>query len=231
MNWVDYVVIVILLVNGLGGLSKGLIITLFNLVGFILSLYIAKLYYPVLANFIKNNPNFIYTIKKYVTTRVEIIINKIGNSGSIGDFFEILKLPNKLGEKMINDPNVNSYMNNTINTAGDMISTKLTGLFVDIISIIIVFLVAKFILYVVVSILDNIAQLPVLRQINKSAGLIFGLIKGIFIIYILFAIITPVVTMFPDGAIAKGIYDSTIGYYLYSNNLIINYLKGYGLFK
>ncbi|WP_427340686.1 CvpA family protein [Caloranaerobacter sp. DY30410] len=231
MNWVDYVVIVILLVNGIGGLSKGLIITVFNLFGFILSLYIAKLYYPVIANFIKNNPNIIYTIKKYVTTRVEIIMNKIGNSGSIGDFFEILKLPSKLGENMINDPNVNSYMNNTINTASDMISTKLTGLFIDIISIIIVFLVAKFILYVIVSILDNIAQLPVLRQINKLAGLIFGLIKGIFILYILFAIITPVITMFPDGTVAKGVFDSSIGHYLYSNNLIIDYLKGYGLFK
>ncbi|KGG80016.1 hypothetical protein Y919_08635 [Caloranaerobacter azorensis H53214] len=231
MNWVDYVVIVILLVNGIGGLSKGLIITVFNLFGFILSLYIAKLYYPVVANFIKNNPNIIGTIKEYVTTRVEIIMNKIGNSGSIGDFFEILKLPSKLGENMINDPNVNSYMNNTMNTASDMISTKLTGLFIDIISIIIVFLAAKFILYIIVSILDNIAHLPVLRQINKLAGLVFGLIKGVFILYILFAIITPVITMFPDGAIAKGVYDSTIGYYLYSNNLIIDYLKGYGLFK
>ncbi|SHH51848.1 Colicin V production protein [Caloranaerobacter azorensis DSM 13643] len=231
MNWVDYVVIVILLVNGIGGLSKGLIITVFNLFGFILSLYIAKLYYPVVANFIKNNPNIIGTIKEYVTTRVEIIMNKIGNSGSIGDFFEILKLPSKLGENMINDPNVNSYMNNTMNTASDMISTKLTGLFIDIISIIIVFLAAKFILYIIVSILDNIAHLPVLRQINKLAGLVFGLIKGVFILYILFAIITPVITMFPDGAITKGVYDSTIGYYLYSNNLIIDYLKGYGLFK
>ncbi|QIB27888.1 CvpA family protein [Caloranaerobacter azorensis] len=231
MNWVDYVVIVILLVNGIGGLSKGLIITVFNLFGFILSLYIAKLYYPVVANFIKNNPNIIGTIKEYVTTRVEIIMNKIGNSGSIGDFFEILKLPSKLGKNMINDPNVNSYMNNTMNTASDMISTKLTGLFIDIISVIIVFLAAKFILYIIVSILDNIAHLPVLRQINKLAGLVFGLIKGVFILYILFAIITPVITMFPDGAIAKGVYDSTIGYYLYSNNLIIDYLKGYGLFK
>ncbi|WP_183108777.1 CvpA family protein [Thermohalobacter berrensis] len=188
----DYIIILILLFNSLGGFRNGFIISAFNLVGFILSIYIAKLYYPILSEYIKANPAFFDKVK-----------------GFVEKFSQNIPLYNDI-------------------YSGEMLINMLTERAIDIISIVLVFFIAKILIYLAITILDNIAQLPILKQVNHISGLVFGLAKGILILYVLFALLTPVIKVFPDSFIAKGTLNSTFGYYLYNYNIIISYLKMIG---
>ncbi|WP_034429867.1 CvpA family protein [Caldisalinibacter kiritimatiensis] len=226
MNWVDLIVIIILVTSSLRGLVKGFIISLFNLVGFFIAAYIAKLYYPVLVGYIYKNTNFINRIESFIYERVFKIME--GNENGLDKDLIIngFKLPAPIKESLGN--NINLHTGEITKSIGQALANEFTYIFVTIISIIIVFLAAKILLAIVVHVVDSIAKLPILRTFNRLTGFAFGLIKGVLIIYIIFAILTPVISMFPEGFIATGTYESTLGSYFYTQNVIINYLSGKG---
>ena len=67
---------------------------------------------------------------------------------------------------------------------------RLTGLIISVLSLIIVFIILKFVFIIIGRLLRGIAQLPVFKQVNKIGGLIMGAFQGILAVYILFAVLT-----------------------------------------
>jgi hypothetical protein len=86
----------------------------------------------------------------------------------------------------------------------------------------------KFLIFVVSKILDSAAQLPILKQMNKFAGVIVGGIKGVMLVYVLCLIMTPFVTFAPEGTIAMAINESTLGPTFYYDNLIWKFFNSIG---
>jgi len=228
MNWMDFIIVIFLIGNVLEGMHKGLIFSIFNLAGFILAGYIAKLYYPIVAAFISNNPGMFTKIKNLVTERVAMLIERSSNPKDIGSILEVFELPQGAKEGIEYSSQLQAPTGDIANSAGNYITEALTTTFVNVISILIVFIIARIIITLMINVLDNVAKLPVLNQFNKSAGLVFGLIKGVLIIYLIFAIISPIISIFPDSFIALGTSNSFLGSYFYSNNIIIYYLRIYG---
>ncbi|AFS79711.1 putative colicin V production protein [Gottschalkia acidurici 9a] len=61
----DIIVIVVLALYGISGWRRGLILSIFGIVGYILSAVIAKIYSPDLTNYIINNTNIANIISQY----------------------------------------------------------------------------------------------------------------------------------------------------------------------
>ena len=68
---------------------------------------------------------------------------------------------------------------------------------------------------------DIITKLPILKQVNKAGGTIYGIIKGVILIY---TILTVVYLMAPllNKTVTENINKSIITKTLYNNNLILN---------
>lgn len=225
----DIIIIALILLSAINGLIKGFIITAFNLVGYILAGIIAKMYYPFLATFIKDNTGIFVKTKDWVTGKVNETIGTFDGSTNTSSILDIFKFPNGIKEGMADNIEVQNQLATADPSIGNSLATSLTDILISIISIIIVFIVARFALAYLIRLLNVVARLPVLKQFNKISGLILGVLIGILIIHIAFAILTPIILTSPDGIVAKSTYDSEIGQYFYTNNLIIKALKENGI--
>ena len=67
---------------------------------------------------------------------------------------------------------------------------------------------------------SRIAKLPVIKQFDKLGGVIYGVLEGIIIIYLVLAIISFISPMIGENIIAA-IDESMVGSMLYNNNLLL----------
>lgn len=227
MNWIDIIVLIILTINSLMGIREGFIVTVFNLVGFIISYYIAKAYYPVVSKYIVANPDFFNKVKEVVNSKIQPLVEKNTVANDTNMLIQGIKLPKTIMEGLLQDTHLDSYVKDMTDTASSIITESLTHMLINIVSFLIVFAIAWLAIMIVVKVIDSFASLPILNQFNKLLGLSAGFIKGMFILYLFFAVLTPIISFSPDGFLAEGVYSSKFGYYLYDNNILLKYLKEY----
>lgn len=229
MNFIDILIIVLVFISGVNGLIKGFIVTAFNLAGYIAAGIIAKRYYPFLAEYIKSNTGIFVKVKDWVTGKVNELIGTSQNSTNTSSILDIFKLPDGIKEGVAENIEAQNQLTGSDSSIGNILSSSLSDIFISIISIIIIFILVRIALGYLIKLLDVVARLPVLKQFNKISGLFLGLLIGILIVHIVLAIFTPIVLTSPDGIIAQTVYNSHIGQYFYTNNLIINALKENGI--
>lgn len=176
MNWIDIIVIGILIYAIIKGLSLGLVVSLFNIIQVILSVVITKMYYPYVSGYIVNNPKIYNVFKKIIS----------------------------------------------IFSDSELILNGLLKLIINIFSIIVIFSFVSILLSLFLELFSFILRVPVLKQLNKIGGILFGLIKGLFIIYLLNMLLFPIASIFPLSFVGEGILNSFTLNCLRDMNLIIN---------
>ena len=72
----------------------------------------------------------------------------------------------------------------------------------------------------VTALADLIAKLPILKQFNKLGGTIYGIIEGLFIVFLGFAVISLIAPML-DVSVLEAINSSTLGSICYNNNILL----------
>ncbi len=96
------------------------------------------------------------------------------------------------------------------------------SVFINFICLIIFYFIVKWILKLIFKLISFIFEAPVLKQLNKLGGIIFGSIKGILIIYIAFILLTPYSKMYPESFIGKGIENSVFSNYIIKTGDVFN---------
>lgn len=97
----------------------------------------------------------------------------------------------------------------------NLISKGLVDLIIRIFSVILVFWVINFLMSIILELFSFLLKTPILKQLNRIGGILFGLMEGLFIIYLLNLILSPISTFFPNTFIGEGII----------NSIILNYIK------
>lgn len=82
------------------------------------------------------------------------------------------------------------------------------------------FIVARILLIFLRFITALITKLPVIKQFDKLGGVIYGILEGAIIIYVVLATISFVAPM-TNGNLVASIDESIIGSMLYNNNLLL----------
>lgn len=209
---IDIVVIAILVLNIIIGYKKGLINVVFNILAFFIAIIITFILYKPVSNFIINNTEIDDKIKQTI----------IENSK---------KEDNSDNEKTESSNIIQKYVENSIKNAEEEAKEKTIELVANTISIrgveiltgILLFIVTRLILIVLGFITKFVANLPLIKQFNEIGGVLYGLFKGLLIIYIILTIMFFVVSINQKGIISKTIENSYITRILYDNNIIVNY--------
>lgn len=224
MGWIDVVIIVILMINGIQGWQRGFILTTFSMVGFLVAGFVAKVYHPVLSDYILRNPKFFLFLQEMVGEKVETASTMEGTaveSASNQNIFEVLKLPKALGELLMKSETMQDYSARAMEGVQSYIADILTRMFIDLISILILFMVVKLVLNLIAHVLHGIASLPILNSFNHLGGLSVGVAKGLLIVFIFLTLITPFTAMTKQSIFTEGLEDAVLGKYLYDHNPII----------
>ena len=190
------------------GYKKGLIGVAFNLCAFLVALIVTWILYNPVTNIVINNTEIDDGIK-----------NAIIEKGVI-----------KQDEKNQEENKVNEYIgqyittpitdatNNVVEETAKVISEKIVAIGVAIV----LFIVVRIALILLKFVAEAIAKLPIIKQCNKAGGLVYGAIRGMFVIYTFLAILFLVMSVNNSGTIANMINSSIISKVLYENNLILN---------
>lgn len=206
----DIVLVAILVLNVIIGYKKGLINVIFNICAFLLAIVITIILYKPVSNIIIENTNIKENIKS-------TIINNNPNEAT--------------KEEKTNTNDIQKYIENTVQGVADDAKEKATETVaetiaikvVEIITCIILFILTRIILILLKFVTETISNLPLIKQFNEIGGLVYGVVKGLIIIYILLTILFLVVSINGNGAIANSIEESNITKFLYNNNIIVNY--------
>ena len=175
------------------------------------------------------------SISTFINDNISVKLTKLISETPVGkiDLGAILNGYNKLPfdiQKLLDDFIGQGTDLNSISSYSNGLADKITYIFVLVIGFAVTFLLAYLILIIVVGVLGNIIEIPVLNIVNKIFGGAFGILKSIILLYIIFAISTPFIAMSsPTNIITTEILSSKSSEILYENNLILNYLTYKGI--
>lgn len=229
MNWADIVIVAIILVSAWIGLKKGFIYSMFRILSFFISAVLAVKIYPYVSKILTQTP--IYgSIKSTIFAKLMFeqqsqspAIDNQAKQAAADAVVSNLKLPSFMKSTVMKGlPDPSSLID--VSKIVDAISAQLTGIVIDIMALVLIYIVIRLGLFFLRHLLQGIAKLPVFKQLDKFGGLSFGAVEGLLTIYI----VLTVVALFNSAQVLKGIYmaidSSTIAKYLYQNNFIVNWM-------
>ncbi|NLW21750.1 MAG: CvpA family protein [Tissierellia bacterium] len=114
---------------------------------------------------------------------------------------------------------------NGFNIIPNLFSQGLLKLIISIFAIIIIFSLANILASTVLGAFSFLLNVPVLKQLNKIGGMLFGLMEGLFIVYLLNMVLYSVAAVFPKSFIGKSIDGSIFCDYFRDLNFILDFIN------
>ena len=90
---------------------------------------------------------------------------------------------------------------------------------------IILFLAVRIGLVFITALANMLAGLPIIKQLNKSGGIVYGLLRGIILVYAIFMIMVIVQKVNPTMNIEENIKETFIAKYMYEHNVLNVFIK------
>lgn len=223
MNYVLIAVLLILIITALLGYRRGLVKTVFSLVSMIAALILTVIISPYVSGWMKNSE----TISNYVTDNVKEIISVDDvdtNRKTDEEVIESLELPEFLESTLLENNTAVIYNELEVqkNNVLEYIIAGITNILINAIAFVATYIIIRVLLWLICYMLDVLAKLPVLKQINKVTGLAAGLAQGLLCVWI-FCILIMVFGFGDFGAyVYKSINESSILTFIYDSNLLVS---------
>jgi|GEM_PF-497017 len=146
------------------------------------------------------------------------------DQGAQSEVISSLPLPEYIKDALSDNNNADIYESLGVNAFQGYVSTYIARMIVSGLSFILVFLAAFVILKIIGFALDLASRLPVLGALNRIGGLIFGLINGVFILWLICSAATLLGGTELAGYIYSGINGSRMLSFIYNNNFLLDLL-------
>lgn len=211
---IDLIIVAIIALCIFFGYKKGLIGVAFKILSFFIALIVAvTLSYPI-SNAIINNTDIANNISKSIQ-------DNFISEGNVEDENQPVQIE---GQDAISNSVLN-FMEDTVNDAKDqgvkVLAENLAVIIVRVAVAIGLYIVTRFILFFFRKLAEAIAEIPLIKQFNKAGGLIYGILQGFLIVYVVLAIISLLSPVIGNTAFLIAINNSFIGNFMYNHNLLV----------
>ena len=197
---IDIIIILFILASAFFGYKKGLISLAINILAFIIAMVVTLLLYKPIGNIIINN------------TTVD----------------EKLQQQTKIEEFMKNDDSKDSSSKLIESAKNGLLPDTSRSLSINIIygiTLIVLFIIIKICLLLVNSLANQVAKFPIIKQFNEIGGVLYGLLRGIIITYVILMVIQLVVILNPNGALDNAMQESYLAKTMSSYNILNVFFK------
>ena len=195
---VDLIIIAIIVLSTFLAYQKGLVKLAIGLCAFAISIVITVILYQPISNLVIN-----------VTTIDEMIDDAIYEKA------------NGVIQENTDEEGLTSQM---IQSAKDgMLPEVAREMAINIVRggvMIVLFVATKIALKFITALADAIAKLPIVDQLNKTSGMIFGIFRGILIVYVGLLILAIPGQINPNNKINSSVEQSLLGKTMYENNIL-----------
>lgn len=237
MNWLLIIVILVLAGNIVWGFSKGFLRVIYSMLAWIAILVFVTWATPYVANVLTEKTNIDNRIETNLDEKLhELVIGDTNgqkedrepdtqNPGQGKKNYRDLqmKLPDAVTNKLFD---TNKIADQILEGSGayDVVAGRTTDLVMRVISFVLVLLIAVISFHLLSVVLKVVEKLPLIGGINRLLGLFAGLVKGILIIWLAFAIIAMAGTTDIGIALISYIYESPLLIWAYENNFVLTLL-------
>ena len=205
----DIVIIAIFLLSVFLGYKRGLINVIFNLCAFILAIVVTWILYTPVTNFVVNNTQLDESIKSVIIEKG--VVPEDTTKDEEKD--EVSKYIDQYVSKT-----VNSTRNEVVKSTADIIAEKTVAIIVAIG----LFIVVRIALLLLRFVANGLAELPIIKQFNEAGGLVYGVIRGLFVIYLLFAICFIIMSVNNIETVANVIDSTILSKFIYNHNILLD---------
>ena len=224
--FIDVFLVSILAINIIIGYKKGLIKLVINIFAFLISIIVTIFLFRPISTLVIDNTQIDDTIQNAI---IELMDNDT-NEDNLTDE-EVDK--NKTTDNSSNLKQLKSYIEEKIKDEADktrqealnVVANNIALRATEVLTAIGLFIIIRILLIVLSFFAESLGEIPIVKQLNKSGGIAYGIIKSIVIIFILLTIFYFVVLLKPHGIIASAIEQSYITKILYENNIIVNFIR------
>lgn len=214
---IDIIVILIIALSVFLGYRKGLIALAVKLFAVIIALITTLILYKPISALIINNTNLDENIQN-------VIMEKANNQEETNN--------TSSNKETANTNSKNETTQATESQEGNIVEQSLEEkilpevareLSINIINIgviIILYFVIKIALHFITAIANIVAKIPIIKQFNKIGGIIYGLLRGLLLIYVILLIISFAGEINPENKLHNQINQSLLTKEMYQNNIL-----------
>ncbi len=221
MNWLLIAVVIFLAVYAIRGRQEGFIKTVFSIFSILIALVLTYEIQPYVSKALQHNDKIVSYVEHKVDASVDLDKKEEGVSDQRSSI-EGLRLPKSLKKSLIENNNTEVYKALVVEKFEDYVSSYLAMVILNALSFVVVFLIVYVLLFIISRALDILSHLPLINGLNKTAGLLVGLLRGLVVIWILCILLT----MFSSTKTSQLLYgyinDSYILSSIYDNNILLH---------
>jgi uncharacterized membrane protein required for colicin V production len=231
MNIVDIVIFLIMSVSIIFGMYNGLVLSALHTVSFFLSWLLSLILYPALTNTLMERfPKLLNAVTLYTegSAQIPTVEERMTEISSVTlekltIILEKIQLPNPFTRILLNDFSLNTE---GVRTLGEYFDSTMAITVINIFSFLILFMLIKIIFVVIISIGKTVVDLPVLKKYDSLAGGGLSIIRGVFMVYLVFALIPIVIVLAPVDLIKEFLDGSKFADFFLNSNIFSNFVKG-----
>lgn len=223
MNWLLIVVAAILIGYAFNGRRRGFIRTVFALFSTIIALMLTIWISPVISKQLQENNK----VRGFITEKVEKVItfkDQGDKTSEQVEFINKLPMPKAIKHTLVENNTVDVYKAMAVNSFKEYISNSISRIIINAGSFLIVMVIIMIGLALLCEALNIISKLPIINGLNKSAGLLAGLLQGIVIVWIGCVFLTVLGGTKLGQSIFEMINENTFLSIIYDNNLLLNFI-------
>lgn len=195
INVLDVTSVIILIIGGLIGYKRGLVLSVFSAFSWIISMILSSTFYPEMSKWIREKTEIFDNVKMWIINTVDFssIFSDVTTEATRNiqsKQIESMNLPQNLINSFLENNNPEVYIALGVDNFEEYISSFVANGIINILAFVIVFIIIMSIVKLMGETLNFVAKLPVINTFNKFGGVIAGLIPAIMIIWIMITILS-----------------------------------------
>lgn len=137
------------------------------------------------------------------------------------EIIEALPVPDVLKELLLDYNNSEGYRSLNVGSFQEYIIEFIATVILNVLSFVAAVIIVQLFLWVAIAALDIIAHVPVIRFVNRIAGLLLGLLQALFLIWLFFLILSMLSATDIGRNLMVMVQESEMLTYLYDSNLFL----------
>lgn len=229
---VDVILFIILAGNAVAGYKMGLAKVVFNILSTIVAIILVFILYRPVSNYVFNNTQMAQNLKSTLTENLgglliqeNMVPQKEDNS--MNDILNVFmgEDMNQMIENATNvsiGENVNQMVQNTTEDMVAKVSGEIAYKIVSAVVFLGLFAIIRVLLSILKNSVDFLANLPFIRVINRSGGMVYGVVKGFLLVYVILAVLSLMAPMISDTVVLQAVDQSWVASKMFYHNILLN---------
>ena len=227
MNIIDILILAVIAVSVIYGMHRGFISGVLSVAALIGAAALSFAMSPQLAAWLKGNETLVETLMYYTdagsrVSSLDLSLMSVSQvtEGALEQILSSANLPAAFRAAFITGlGSASSGM-----TIAELLSQTIVSVSISILSFLICFFVSYIVATFVIHLISYVFELPVLRHLDALIGGVFGLVRGVLLLFILFMLVPIVLAVAPVPQIEELIAASRLAP-MFDSQLILSILR------